>query len=294
MAKPALRLPHNAPGPLYVDSSCIDCDTCRWMAPAAFTRRGEQSSVAAQPASDEEWRRALMALVSCPTASIGVVGGRDASAAVASLPDEVEPGVLHCGYHAEASFGAAAYLVVRPEGNVLVDSPRFAGPLVRRVEALGGVRTMFLTHRDDVADHARWAAHFGCERVMHERDVAADTRDVEVRVRGDATLALADDLLVIPTPGHTEGSACLLWKDRVLFSGDHLAWSASRGHVVAFRDACWFDWDVQTESVRRLLDHDFEALLPGHGRRCRLPPAEMREQVRRCVAWMAGAEPSWP
>ncbi len=286
MAKPALRLPHNAPGALYVDSSCIDCDTCRWMAPAAFTRRDEQSSVATQPRDEAEWRRALMALVSCPTASIGVEGGRDLAPALAALPDEVEPRVLHCGFHAESSFGAAAYLVLRPEGNVLVDSPRFAGPLVKRLEELGGVRTLFLTHRDDVADHARFAAHFGCERVLHERDVTRGTQAVERRIEGDAPVALAGDLLVIPTPGHTAGSACLLFEERVLFSGDHAAWSASRGHVIAFRDACWFDWDVQIESMRRLLAHRFEALLPGHGRRCRFDAGAMHAQIERCVAWM--------
>lgn len=26
---------------------------------------------------------------------------------------------------------------------------------------------MFLTHRDDVADHARWAEALGCARVLH-------------------------------------------------------------------------------------------------------------------------------
>lgn len=31
---------------------------------------------------------------------------------------------------------------------------------------------MFLTHQDDVADHAKWAARFGCERIIHEDDVS--------------------------------------------------------------------------------------------------------------------------
>ncbi len=61
-------------------------------------------------------------------------------------------------------------LVTRPAGfggNVLVDSPRFAGSLVRRIEEMGGVSLMFLSHRDDIADHAKFSAHFGCPRVMH-------------------------------------------------------------------------------------------------------------------------------
>ena len=296
MARTDRRLPHNAPGAFYVDSTCIDCDTCRWMAPGTFRRRAEQASVHTQPASAEERRRAAMALVSCPTSSIGVApDDADARAAVedaaTALPDEIAPGVFHCGHHARSSFGAASYLVVRPEGNVLIDSPRFAAPLVRRIEALGGVRTMFLTHCDDVADHARFRAHFGCDRVLHEGDLTPDTKDVEIVLRGEGDVRLAADLLAIPTPGHTEGSACLLVADRYLFTGDHLAWSASLANLYAFRTACWFDWDVQTESMRRLAAHQFEWVLPGHGRRCTFPADEMQRRLGECIRWMERPAP---
>ena len=32
------KVPENAPGKFYVDSTCIDCDACREMAPDNFTR----------------------------------------------------------------------------------------------------------------------------------------------------------------------------------------------------------------------------------------------------------------
>ncbi len=38
-------------------------------------------------------------------------------------------------------------------GNILVDSPRFNPILAKRIEELGGVRHIFLTHKDDVGDH---------------------------------------------------------------------------------------------------------------------------------------------
>ena len=34
--KPRDRRPENVPGDLFVDHTCIDCDTCRWMAPGVF------------------------------------------------------------------------------------------------------------------------------------------------------------------------------------------------------------------------------------------------------------------
>jgi glyoxylase-like metal-dependent hydrolase (beta-lactamase superfamily II)/ferredoxin len=295
MASQSRRLSSNVVGDVYVDDTCIDCDTCRWMAPETFDRAGEQSRVHHQPASDEQLQRALMALVACPTASIGTAQRHDLKPVLAAFPDLIaqdarRPGapasVYHCGFHAESSFGAASYLVVRPGGNVLVDSPRFAAPLVKRLEELGGVATLFLTHQDDVADHAKFAAHFGCERVLHRADIHAATAAVERPLDGIEPVRLADDLLVIPTPGHTAGSACLLFRERFLFTGDHLAWSERLQHVYGFRDACWHDWDELVESTRRLATHRFEWILPGHGRRCHFPAALMADQMQRCLAWM--------
>ena len=144
MANPARRLTENVPGDFYVDDTCIDCDACRQIAPTVFRDHGEQSSVFRQPETDEEVRRALMSIVACPTSSIGTTRKYDARVGVEAFPERVDGSVYYCGFNAESSFGAWSYLVVRPEGeggNVLVDSPRFTRPLVRKIEALGGVRT---------------------------------------------------------------------------------------------------------------------------------------------------------
>jgi glyoxylase-like metal-dependent hydrolase (beta-lactamase superfamily II)/ferredoxin len=288
MANPAKRLPENAPGDFYVDDSCIDCDACRQIAPAVFRDHGEQSSVYRQPETDEEVRRALMSIVACPTSSIGTTRKYDARAGVEAFPERIDANVYYCGFNAESSFGAWSYLVVRTEaegGNVLVDSPRFTRPLVRKMEAMGGVGTIFLTHRDDVADQDKFARHFGARRVMHADDGAA-RHGVEHVVRGEEAERLAPDLLVIPTPGHTRGHAVLLYKDKYLFTGDHLAWSPTRNTLTAFRSACWYSWSVQTRSMERLLDYRFEWVLPGHGRIHQDPAAEMRCHLEGCVEWM--------
>jgi glyoxylase-like metal-dependent hydrolase (beta-lactamase superfamily II)/ferredoxin len=288
MAQLELRLPQNVDGDFYVDDTCIDCDACRQIAPATFRDHGDQSSVWQQPASAAERHRALMALVACPTASIGTVSHQNARDAVAAFPTSVFDNVFFCGFTSQASFGAWSYLVVRPPqdgGNILVDSPRFSAPLVRRIEAMGGVSLMFLSHRDDIADHAQFAAHFGCRRVMHEGDGAARL-GIEQVITGTAAIQLAPDLCCIPTPGHTRGHQVLLYRDRALFTGDHLAWSPARETLIAFRDACWYSWSQQTASMARLLDYRFEWVLPGHGRIHQADAAEMHRHLERCVEWM--------
>jgi len=285
MASADRRLATNVPGDFFVDSTCIDCDTCRWMAPETFDSGGDHSRVHHQPADAESRRRAELALVACPTGSIGVSAPHDLAAAAHAFPVEVEDEVLHCGFHDEASFGAASYLVLRPgRGNVLVDVPRWNQGLARRIHELGGAATIFLTHRDDVAGHERWARELGAERILHARD--ARGIEVERRIQGEEPVALDDELLVIPTPGHTAGSACLLHRSRFLFSGDHVAWSRSRGHVYAFRSACWYDWATQIRSMQRLARYEFAWILPGHGTRCHLEGEAMQAEMARCVAWM--------
>lgn len=288
MANPSRRLPENVPGDFYVDDSCIDCDACRQIAPASFRDHGDQSSVFRQPVDDREVLAALKALVACPTSSIGTTRDHDARLGVEAFPDNVDANVYFCGFTSESSFGAWSYLVIRPEaegGNVLVDSPRFTRPLVRKIESLGGVRTIFLTHRDDVADHDKFARHFRAARVMHKDDGAA-RYGVERVVEGGDAVRLDSDLLVIPTPGHTRGHAVLLYRDKYLFTGDHLAWSPARRTLTAFRSACWYNWEVQTRSMERLLDYKFEWVLPGHGRIHHDTAEAMRAHLEGCVRWM--------
>lgn len=290
MAALAKRLPTNAAGEFFVDATCIDCDTCNWLAPSVFGDGGDgHSRVHRQPDEAAARLRAEMALLACPVGAIGTRTKHALGAARAAFPERVAAEVYHLGYHSEASFGAASYLVRRPEGNVLVDSPRFTGPVVEALERMGGVKLMFLTHQDDVAEHAKFRAHFGCERILHAADVTHGTREVEIKMAGRDLIALAPDLRVIPVPGHTRGSACLLVDETFLFSGDHVAWSAERKQIYAFRDACWYDWQELRRSMARLAAHRFEWILPGHGRRCRFPAAEMKAEMQRCLDWMAHA-----
>jgi glyoxylase-like metal-dependent hydrolase (beta-lactamase superfamily II)/ferredoxin len=288
MAQIDERLPENIQGDFFVDATCIDCDACRQIAPAVFRDHGGQSSVYHQPQNPGELHRALMALVACPTASIGTESHRSAHAGVTAFPVHVVDDVYYCGFNSEASFGAWSYLIVRPKklgGNVLVDSPRFNNPLVKRIEEMGGVNLMLLSHRDDIADHAKFAAHFHCPRVMHEADGATD-RGIERVISGVAPLRIDEDLELIPTPGHTRGHQVFLYRNKVLFTGDHLAWSPERGTLTAFRDVCWSSWTDQTRSMEKLLDYRFEWVLPGHGRIGHGSAEEMHRHLQSCVERM--------
>ncbi|MEG4814232.1 MBL fold metallo-hydrolase [Microcoleus sp. K5-D4] len=290
MANINRRRTENINGNFYVDSTCIDCDTCRWMAPEVFGQAGEQSAVYHQPTNETEEMRSLAALLSCPTSSIGTVEKpKSIKQAQQLLPALVAENVYHCGYHSEKSYAAASYLIVRPEGNILVDSPRFVPPLVKNIEAMGGIRYLYLTHRDDVADHQQYRDHFGCDRILHADEINPGTRSVEIQLSGREPHQIADDLLIISVPGHTKGHTVLLYNNKFLFTGDHLAWSESLQQLVGFREVCWYSWSEQIKSMQNLANYSFEWVLPGHGRRYYADRQTMSNQMQQCVAWMLSA-----
>jgi glyoxylase-like metal-dependent hydrolase (beta-lactamase superfamily II)/ferredoxin len=278
MANPKKRVPENVPGDVFVDSSCIDCDACRQIAPSVFGRAAETSFVHTQPVSALDRRHALRALLACPTGSIGCLGGDDMKAVREDFPLRIEEPVYYCGYNSPKSYGGNSYFLRHPAGNWLIDSPKFVPPLVRQLEALGGVTHIFLTHRDDVADARRYAAHFQSRRIIH-RDELSSQPDAEFVLNGPGPWELAPGFLAILTPGHTKGHCVLLHGNRFLFTGDHLDWDRDEQRLAASENYCWYSWPMQADSMRRLADYAFEWVLPGHGQRVRLPAAEMRKQV---------------
>ncbi|KAI3873825.1 hypothetical protein MKW92_052189 [Papaver armeniacum] len=297
------RRTQNVEGDFYVDHKCINCDVCRWMAPQAFALVDRKSAVYKQPSCEKERLNALQALLSCPTGSIHTEKpAHDILEVQEIFPLPIDEqripiyfhyhsifsnslcsqknflsyflshsfyiksycesgknyGVYHCGYHSEASYGATSYFITHPDGNILVDSPRYTEKLAHKIELLGGARYMFLTHKDDVADHKKWSKRLGCHRVLRSQDVEDHTADVETKLEGGGPWNLGNDFELIHTPGHSKGCVRLFYKPlKVIFTGDHFG----------------------KEHVRKLLDFEFEWILPGHGRRVEFEDTQPKNEA---------------
>jgi glyoxylase-like metal-dependent hydrolase (beta-lactamase superfamily II)/ferredoxin len=290
MAKEQRRHLANVPGPWFVDDSCIDCDASRQCAPALFGAAFGQSVVVRQPETEAEVLAATRAMLACPTSSIGVTGPKPRAAGL--FPEPIEGGVFYCGYNARESYGANAFFAAREGGNLLIDAPRWVPDLARRIEALGGIKHILLTHRDDVADAERYAAHFGAQVWIHEADREAAPFATDV-MSGPAEVTVAPGVLAIPAPGHTQGSVVYLLEQRYLFSGDSLYWSREQDDLSAFHEQCWFSWEEQARSLARLIEYPFEWVLAGHGNRRRAPAAEMRERLAALVKRMETKDAAW-
>lgn len=154
---------------------------------------------------------------------------------------------------------AQSYFLRSPEGGVLIDPPDDGGESAPHFEKNGGLRWIFLTHRDSVSGAAAYAERFGAEVLIHEDDRSAI--DLPVRIfRED--FDLADGLKVIWTPGRTAGSSCLLCDkhEGVLFTGEHILLPKAGARPVS--DTRTWNWDQQLDSAVKLLGYEFAVLLP--------------------------------
>jgi hydroxyacylglutathione hydrolase len=132
-------------------------------------------------------------------------------------------------------------------------------------------------HWDHIGDNAAVAAHTGADIAAHpldgERltkpqplyapfDIPPSVPAVELAEGGIVRFG-AIRLRLLHTPGHTEGSVCLLAEDEgLLFSGDTL-FAAGWGRV----DLPGGDQDAMVESLVRLGGfEDHFGVFPGHGR----------------------------
>jgi ferredoxin len=67
------KVRENVSGPFYVDTTCIDCDVCRDLAPQNFLRSFQHaySYVSKQPENESERHACEEALACCPVEAIG-------------------------------------------------------------------------------------------------------------------------------------------------------------------------------------------------------------------------------
>ena len=208
-------------------------------------------------------------------------------------PRLIEDDVYMCGFTSPKSYGGMSYFIRHAEGNWLVDSPRWEPALKSKFDAMGGLRYIFLTHRDDVADADVYARQFGAQQIIHEADRRA-APNASILVRGTDPFEPIRGFKIIPVPGHTRGHCVLLHDNKFLFTGDHLEWDPAvpgrlGGALNAYRDYCWYDWSEQTRSMQRLTNEQFEWILPGHGHRHKLASADMRVELDQLIKRMKDA-----
>jgi glyoxylase-like metal-dependent hydrolase (beta-lactamase superfamily II) len=261
-----------------VDERCTNCDVARQLAPGLIAEVDGRSAVVRQPRTDKEKAAIHSAAHACHTRSIRPVTG-SLGPATDPFPLALDEHVYLCGHNSRQTAGANSYLLVRPGGNMLIDTPRWSAALADKYATLGPVTDVLLTHRDHAAHGRDYADRFGARLWIHEGDLAAAPTADRV-LRGIEPVEIADGVTAHPLPGHTEGSVLFLADDRYCFTGDSFYWSRANDDLAVPASVTWYSITELAASLERTAPHiRFEWVLPGHGDRQRRPAPEMAARL---------------
>eukprot|EP00903_Cladosiphon_okamuranus_P017709 g16306.t1 len=190
LLKYKMRKRRNSSGDFFVDESCLDCDICCWMDPRTYKRAGLGAVVTSQPKSKEERMKAFQAMLMCPAGSIRVMRpDRQVIEALDSFPLAVDdkrlPGV---------------------EGEYHDRRPQYMTKTADKVAALGDVKYMIVTARENADGHEAWKKRFpDMIRILHRHDLARKTRIMEERLDGAGPWYLVEDGYESPEAGYVTG-----------------------------------------------------------------------------------------
>ena len=141
MAQFENRLIPNLEGPLFVDSSCINCGTCWQTDPNHFSSSNTSSFVQKQPKNSLDASSALLALLDSPVGAIGAsridISKLRTNVFPILIENHDQGEIYYCGWSSKKSFGASSWLIIQREGNVIIDSPRWSIPLAKRIKGMG-------------------------------------------------------------------------------------------------------------------------------------------------------------
>ncbi len=116
----------SVPGEWYIDTACINCGASRHVAPGLIVERNDKSIFARQPATPEEQLAAWRAVLVCPTASVRSETKQPRPNAPI-FPQEISIGCVALRIQRSLVVWRRSYFVARPDGNLLIDSPRYGG-----------------------------------------------------------------------------------------------------------------------------------------------------------------------
>lgn len=139
----------------------------------------------------------------------------------------------------------------------MIDTPRPGNSGL--LERQGGVRSLFITHRDSIGKATQFQQGSGCQLIIQEQEAYLLP---EAQVTSfQQEIQISPQIQGIWTPGHTPGSACLYYAQQggILFTGRHLL-PNPKGQIVPLRTAKTFHWRRQLRSVAHLRDRFPETL----------------------------------
>ena len=166
--------------------------------------------------------------------------------------------------HQSGILNTHAYFLERPEGNVLFYNTGHDRDL-ETIAKLGGIRYQLLSHRDESGPSLeRIRSCFGSKLGCSSLEAPVVGRDALVDVIFEEGHCSLEDIDVIHTPGHTDGSICFFYRSPTgksyLFTGDTVFQWNGRWATLVLRNAGGSN-EALGESLLRLRDLEPDVVL---------------------------------
>ena len=173
--------------------------------------------------------------------------------------------------------GTNTWLVDGDDGLIVIDPGPDDAAHVAAVASAGRVRRIVLTHSHP--------DHVGAAAALSAATRAPVHGWAKPWLKGfvpDVTIAdgeIVGGLKALHTPGHASDHLCFIWRDGVLFTGDHvMSWNTS---IVSPPDG---DMAAYIDGLRMLLGRDDRLYLCGHGAPLPQPQALVRGMLGHRMA----------
>ena len=172
------------------------------------------------------------------------------------------------GLYTFGAFKVSAYLLIKPEGNLLIYSSKKIERHFSFIEEMGGLQATFITHLHEASPYCNVVAdHFGVPFYSPEIESKEISKSCRVDKTFKGNLHYDNTLEIISTPGHSPGSSCFIWtapdEKRILFTGDNLyPTGEERWDGFALRKQ---DIPEIVESLKKIQDLNVDVVIPaGH------------------------------
>lgn len=122
-------------------------------------------------------------------------------------------------------YKTSAYLLIRPEGNVVLYASGHLSAASEQIASLGGVTQQYLSHSHEATKRVeRQRAALQMDLFCPSEDRTAVAKTCTVAGQFEGNTHVLPDLKAIALPGHTPGSSAFVWTTqgrRILFTGDN-------------------------------------------------------------------------
>jgi glyoxylase-like metal-dependent hydrolase (beta-lactamase superfamily II) len=179
--------------------------------------------------------------------------------------NEIVPDILTWAWFSEPhGYNFNGYLIRQPTGNLCID-PALPNDADLAEIAQMGVRSILLTNRNHsrAADAVR--ARTKAKTFIHPDD-AAYARNHGAAIDGYLNVGeKVGPLTIVAVPGKSPGEVAFLWPERALLILGDAVIGNPPGHCALLREKVIDDPARLRQSVRTLLDLEFDTLLFGDG-----------------------------